>query len=82
MFKNLVEFAYQEGEKVCRFVADHDTDIQMVKRALCDILKRVGLLEDQIRAAQEKSEVKDGQREVHSGNAHEEGSTSSSVESA
>lgn len=52
MFKNLVEFTYQEGEKVCRFIADNDTDIELAKRAVCDILKKIGMLHDQIKEAQ------------------------------
>ena len=49
MFKNLVEFVHEEEGKVCRFITDHDANLEFVKRAIFEIGKKVGLVEDKIK---------------------------------
>lgn len=54
MFKNMVEFAYQEGERILRFVADNDVDLNIAERALIDFLQRIGKIKEQIVAIQKE----------------------------
>ncbi len=59
MIKNLVRIEQEISEKVFHFLCDHDADTKIIKEALCQFLKIIGQIEDQVKAneAQQQSEA-------------------------
>jgi len=52
MLKNLYQLEHVISDKVCHFVCDHDTDINIIKEALFQFQKYIGDVEDAKKAQQ------------------------------
>ncbi len=56
MLKNIVRLEHTVADKLFHFHCDHDASTGMIKEALCQFLKFVGQIEDQVRAQSEQSD--------------------------
>lgn len=56
MIKTLSQLEVIIENKVCRFIADHDTPLSHVKEALFQFQKYIGQVEDAAKAQQEAQE--------------------------
>jgi len=52
MLSNLVQLAHQAENKVCRFICDNDTPLNVIKEALFQFQKYIGQIEDAAKAQQ------------------------------
>lgn len=55
MLKNLVRLEHMVQDKVIHMYCDHDTSTTAIKEALCQFMKYVGMIEDQVKATLEAS---------------------------
>lgn len=53
MLKNLVQLEHIVADKVCRFICENDTDINIIKEALFQFQKFIGSVEDIAKANKE-----------------------------
>lgn len=58
MLKNLCQLEQVIANKVCRFVCDNDTDINVIKEALFQFQKFIGSVEDIAKAQKEAEAAK------------------------
>lgn len=56
MLKNLCQLENTINDKVCRFICENDTDINIIKEALFQFQKFIGSVEDMAKANKEKAE--------------------------
>ncbi len=56
MLKNISQLEVKIAEKIYHLTCDNDSPLEHVKEALCQFLKYVGNIEDQIKASQSKVE--------------------------
>ncbi len=56
MLKQLCELEHKISDKVCRFVCDNDTDINIIKESLFQFQKFIGSVEDIAKANKEAQE--------------------------
>lgn len=52
MLKNLCQLEHVVSDKICRFICDNDTDINIIKEALFQFQKFIGTVEDAAKAQQ------------------------------
>lgn len=65
MLKNLVQLEHIVGDKTYRFFCEQTSPISEIKDALCQFMKYVGNIEDQIKARQEEEKSEEN-KEVKS----------------
>lgn len=74
MYKNLIEFTYNEAMIEINLIAPNGCDSQVIVNALCAFMKQIGDLRQQAMEQQKIEGINGG--EVHPENAHEEGCAS------
>lgn len=52
MLKNIIKLEFQIAGKIIQLLCDNDTALEHLKVALCEFIKYVGQVEDQIKANQ------------------------------
>lgn len=50
MIKNIVRLEHTIADKAFHFYCDHDASTTMIKESLCQFMKFVGQIEDQVKA--------------------------------
>ena len=55
MLKNIVRLEHIVADKAFHFHCDHDASTTMIKEALCQFMKFVGQIEDQVKAQIDQS---------------------------
>ena len=58
MLKNLVQLDHKIGENTYQFLCQNTAPLHEIKDALCQFMKYVGNIEDQVRANQEAEKQK------------------------
>ena len=56
MYKNIVQFTCQCGDKIGQFSCDNGTPIPHIKEMLLFFVKEIGKLEDELKKQQEEAE--------------------------
>ena len=57
MLKNVIQLEHQVGDKVYHLMCDNDSPLADVKDALCQFMKYVGNIEDQVKAQNAANEA-------------------------
>lgn len=57
MLKNLVKLEHIVANKAIHLLCDNDAPLASVKEALCQFLKYIGQIEDQVKAQQEQAKA-------------------------
>lgn len=77
MIKNKVQFEATIAEKLGHFICDNDCPIAVIKEMLCQFLKEVGQVEDQIKA---QMDAQAAQKKTEEANAPIEANVESKIE--
>jgi len=63
MLKHAVKLTHIIGDKEGLFICDNDTEFHIAKEMLCQFLKQLGCIEDQVKAQQKAAAEQAAQQE-------------------